>query len=403
LADRPPLPGGPYLVVGLARSGVSALRTLRALGEEVVGVDAGRPAVELPGVHLGADGLDLLEGVATVVKSPGVPAEVPVIATARERGVTVMGELELAWRLLGGHEFIAITGTNGKTTTSELVGHIHREAGVPVAVAGNVGVPASSLVGALEAGAVVVCEASSFQLEDTLEFAPEAAVLLNIEPDHLDRHGSFERYRAAKMQAFVRQGPEAVAVSEIDVPGEARRVPPAALEGAELGLRGAHNRRNAAYATAVCLARGIDEAAIRAGLRTFGGVEHRLEEVATHDGVLYVNDSKATNVSSTLTALAAFGAPVHLIVGGRGKGEDYAPLREAAQRCAGVYAIGEEGRAILDAIGTGWWCGDLARALGAARAVAESGQVVLLSPACTSFDQYEDFEARGRHFKELVG
>jgi UDP-N-acetylmuramoylalanine--D-glutamate ligase len=153
----------------------------------------------------------------------------------------------------------------------------------------------------------------------------------------------------------------------------------------------------------VCLARGVDEAAVRAGLRTFGGVEHRLEEVATHDGVLYVNDSKATNVTSTLTALAAFGAPVHLIVGGRGKGESYSALREAAQRCAGVYAIGEEGRAILDAIGTGWWCGDLARAVGAARAVAEPGHVVLLSPACTSFDQYEDFEARGRHFKELVG
>ena len=403
MSARPPLPGGPYLVVGLARSGVSALRTLRALGEEVVGVDAGRPDVDLPGVHLGADGVELLGDVATVVKSPGVPAEAPVIVAARERGLTVLGELELAWRLLGGHDFVAITGTNGKTTTSELVGHIHREAGVPIAVAGNVGTAASSLVGVLEPGAVIVCEASSFQLEDTIEFAPEAAVLLNIAPDHLDRHGTFERYRAAKLEAFVRQGPEAIAVTDMEVPGEGRRVPPAAVDDWDLGLRGAHNRRNAAFAAAVCLARGIPEDAVRAGLRTFGGVEHRLEEVATHDGVLYVNDSKATNVASTLTALASFGAPVHLIVGGKGKGEDYAPLSGPARRCAGVYAIGEEGHAILDAIGTGWWCGDLARAVGAARAVAQPGDVVLLSPACTSFDAYEDFEARGRHFKELVG
>src|SRR3954466_710887 len=400
---RPALPGGPYLVVGLARSGISALRTLRALGEEVVGVDSGRPAVELPGVHLGADGVELLEAAATVVKSPGVPAGAPVIATARERGVTVIGELELAWRLLGGHEFVAVTGTNGKTTTSELVGHIHREAGVPVAVAGNVGTAASSLVGVLDPGAVVVCEVSSFQLEDTIEFAPEAAVLLNVEPDHLDRHGTFERYRAAKLEAFVRQRPEAIAVADMEVPGAAVRVAPADVSDWELGVRGAHNRRNAAFAAAVCLARGITEDAVRAGVRTFAGVEHRLEEVATHDGVLYVNDSKATNVASTLTALAAFAAPVHLIVGGQGKGQDFTALRDAARRCAGVYAIGEDGRAIVEAIGTGSWCGDLARAVGAARAVAQPGDVVLLSPACASFDQYQDFEARGRHFKELAG
>ncbi len=253
---------------------------------------------------------------------------------------------------------------------------------------------------------MVVCEASSFQLEDTIEFAPDAAVLLNIEPDHLDRHGTFERYREAKLQAFARQGPDDLAVADPrmalpDTP--ARRVGPADVAGWELALRGDHNRRNAAFAAAVCLARGIDEAGVRAGLRTFGGVEHRLEEVARHDGVLYVNDSKATNVAATLTALAAFAAPVHLILGGRGKGEDYTVLSDAAQQCAGVYLIGEDGRAILDAIGTGWWCGDLERAVGAARAVARPGDVVLLSPACTSFDAYDDFEARGRHFKELVG
>ena len=176
------------------------------------------------------------------------------------------------------------------------------------------------------------------------------------------------------------------------------------MAGWELALRGDHNRRNAALAAAVCLARGIDEAGVRAGLRTFGGVEHRLEEVARHDGVLYVNDSKATNVAATLTALAAFAAPVHLILGGRGKGEDYSVLSDAAEQCAGVYLIGEDGRAILDAIGTGWWSRRSgARRSSAARAVARPGDVVLLSPACTSFDAYDDFEARGRHFKELVG
>jgi len=402
VTERPPLPGGPYLVVGLARSGVAALRTLRALGEEAVGVDSGSPAVDLPGVHLGVDGLALLDaGVGAVVKSPGVPREAPVIALARERGIPVLGELELAWRLLP-NAFVAVTGTNGKTTTVELIGHVHREAGVPVAVAGNVGTALSSLVGTLAPEAVVVCEASSFQLEDTLAFAPEAAALLNVEPDHLDRHGTFADYRAAKLALFAHQTADDVAVapSGIDVPGAARRVAPHPLEGWELGLRGAHNRANAAVAAALCLARGLPEEAVRAGLRTFAGVEHRLEEVATRDGVLYVNDSKATNVASTLTALAAFpDAPVHLILGGTGKGQDFAPVRAAAARCAGVYLIGRDGREIAE----GTWCETLERAVAAARGAARSGDVVLLSPACASFDQFADYEARGRRFKELVG
>jgi UDP-N-acetylmuramoylalanine--D-glutamate ligase len=400
---RPPLPPGPYLVVGMARSGIGALRTLRARGERAIGVDSATPGVDLPDVFEGSDGLDLLDGVRAVVKSPGVPAEAAVVAAARARGLPVFGELELAWRLLD-NAFIAITGTNGKTTTTELVGHVHREAGVPVEVAGNVGTALSSLVGVADPAATVVCEASSFQLEDTLAFAPEAAVLLNLQADHLDRHGSFERYRDAKLQAFARQGPGDVAVAEIDVPGAARRVAPADIAGWELGLRGEHNRHNAAFAAAVCLARGLPEDAVRAGLRTFRGVEHRLEEVATIDGVLYVNDSKATNVASTLMALAAFAAPVHAILGGRGPGQDFTLLREPVRdHCAGVYLIGEDGRAIGDAIGTGTWCEDLERAVAAAAAAARPGEVVLLSPACKSFDRYPDFEARGRHFKELVG
>jgi UDP-N-acetylmuramoylalanine--D-glutamate ligase len=416
---RPPLPGGPYLVVGLARSGLAALQVLRARGERAEGADS----------KLGSDGLAELEHARAVVKSPGVPAEAPVIAQARERGIPVLGEVELAWRLIP-NEFVAVTGTNGKTTTVELIGHIHREAGLPVTVAGNVGTALSTLVDTLAPETVVVSEVSSFQLEDTLEFAPEGAVLLNLAPDHLDRHGTFEAYRAAKLRVFAHQGNDDVAVAPVglgveDLGGCARRVcfgtgPEAELSeragqlwwadepllgAAEIRLRGAHNRLNAMAAAAVCLARGVDADAVRDGLRTFAGVEHRLEEVATLDGVLYVNDSKATNVDSTLVALASFDRPVHVVLGGRGKGQDFAPLRAPlAARAAGVYLIGEAAPALRDVLGdAARECGDLERALAAARAAARPGEVVLLSPACASFDQYEDFEARGRHFKELVG
>jgi UDP-N-acetylmuramoylalanine--D-glutamate ligase len=203
---RPPIPPGPYLIVGLARSGAAAARALRERGERVIGVDVGAPdgaqqlAAQGVQLHLRNDGLAQLEQVRAVVKSPGVAAQVPVVTEARARGIPVLGELELAWRLLA-NEFIAVTGTNGKTTTVELIGHIHREAGLPVAVAGNVGAALSGLVGKLEERATVVCETSSFQLEDVLAFAPEAAMLLNITPDHLDRHRTIEAYREAKRPA----------------------------------------------------------------------------------------------------------------------------------------------------------------------------------------------------------
>jgi UDP-N-acetylmuramoylalanine--D-glutamate ligase len=416
MTSRPPLPPGPWLVVGLARSGVAALEVLRARGEQARGVDR----------RQGDDTPAALDGVRAVVKSPGVPAQAPVIAAARERGLVVLGEVELAWRLIP-NEFVAVTGTNGKTTTAELIGHIHREAGRPVAVAGNVGTALSSLVGRLPETATVVCEVSSFQLEDAVAFAPEGAVLLNLAPDHLDRHGTFEAYSAAKLRVFAHQGNDDVAVAPLglgveDLGGCARRVcfgdgPQAELADRagqlwwaeepllavdEIGLRGLHNRRNAMAAAAICLARGLEPDAVRAGLRTFAGVEHRLEEVASVDGVLYVNDSKATNVASTLVALQSFETPVHLILGGRGKGEDYAPLREpVARRCAGVYLIGEEAERMGAVVG-GERCGTLQRAVAAAAAAARAGDVVLLSPACTSFDQYDDFEARGRAFKDLV-
>jgi UDP-N-acetylmuramoylalanine--D-glutamate ligase len=428
---RPPLPGGPYLVVGLARSGVAAALALRARGEEVVGVDSGSPDVgrlTAAGVevHLDTPGGGLVDRARTLIKSPGVPAQAPAIVAARERGITVIGELELAWRLIP-NTFIAVTGTNGKTTTTELLGHIHREAGLPYAVAGNVGTALASLVGAVAPDAVVVAECSSFQLEDTEAFAPEAAVLLNVEEDHLDRHGTFAAYREAKLRAFAHQGHDDLAVAPPDLvgllPGAAQRVVVgediAERDGAlawrgerllgldELALRGPHNAQNAMAAAAVCLARGVDPDAVRAGLRTFPGVPHRLEEVTQEDGVLYVNDSKATNVASTLVALRSFDAPIHLIAGGRAKGSGFEALRApVAERCAAVYLIGEAADA-LDAALAGVGvpvrrCGDLEHAVQDARPAAQPGDVVLLSPACTSYDQYPDYEARGAHFRSLV-
>jgi UDP-N-acetylmuramoylalanine--D-glutamate ligase len=448
---RPEIPAGPYLVVGLARSGVAAALVLCERGEKVLGVDAAVPAgtgaVADAGVdlHLGEDGVALLsEGVCAVIKSPGVPAQAPVIAAAREQGIPVLGELELGWRLLG-NEFVAVTGTNGKTTTVELIGHIHREAGLPVVVAGNVGTAVSSLVGSVNPDATVVCEVSSFQLEDTVAFAPEAAVLLNIAPDHLDRHATLDAYIAAKLQIFARQSPAAIAVVPAELHlafdpvsdsafdprfGVARRVRFGSDPGAELSehdgrlwwqgqpllaveelrLRGRHNVENAMAAAAVCLARGVDPDAVRAGLRSFASVAHRLEDVARRDDdVLYVNDSKATNVRSTLVALDAFAdaTGVHLILGGQGKGQDFSDLRSAVREsCRAVYLIGEDAPAIASVLRDSSVpvreCGDLEHAVAAAREAAVPGDVILLSPACASLDQFTDFEVRGERFRELV-
>jgi UDP-N-acetylmuramoylalanine--D-glutamate ligase len=380
---------------------------------DVVGVDSGEPpdARDLPNAHLNSDGVDLLDGVRTVVKSPGVPREAPVIAAALERGIEVTGEFEIAWRLLP-NPFVAVTGTNGKTTTAELLGAIHREAGVPVTVAGNVGTPLATLVGHVHDDTVIVAEASSFQLEDSSAFAPDAALLLNLAPDHLDRHHSLEAYRAAKLRIFANQGPEQLAVVPAgfeEVPGEGRRVEFGEhdLEGVEaIRLRGPHNRENAMAAAAVAAARGIDRDSIRSALASFAGVPHRLEEVAIRDGVTYVNDSKATNVASAAVALRSFEGGVHAILGGSLKGGGFGDLREPlAQRAAAAYLIGEAaGELERDLAGTVALhrCGDLETAVGAARAAAQPGDTILLSPACASYDQFRDYEQRGDRFRELA-
>ncbi|HEX7246181.1 MAG TPA: UDP-N-acetylmuramoyl-L-alanine--D-glutamate ligase [Solirubrobacterales bacterium] len=442
---RPDFPPGPCLVVGLARSGQAAARMLAERGAEVVGVDSGHPSgaaglrdlgVE---VVLDEDGLALLEGVRTVVKSPGVPREAAVIAAALERGTEVIGELELAWRAVP-NRFLAVTGTNGKTTVVEWLGHAYRTAGEPVAVAGNVGTPLSSLAGNVDPTATVVCEASSFQLEDSVAFAPECAVFLNLAPDHLDRHDDLDSYLRAKLRIFANQGNDDVAVYnaddpalvDVDLGGCARRAAfchgagpdceVALAEGTlfhdgepllaarDLGLLGEHNVANAMAVAAAALAMGLDRDAVREGLRTFAGVPHRLELVAERGGVRFVNDSKATNVASAIAGLRAFDGGVHAILGGSEKGEDYAPLLEPVrERCAACYLAGASAERIAEALAPAieagvalHRCDDLAEAVPRAAATAEPGEVVLLSPACASFDAFENFERRGERFRELV-
>jgi UDP-N-acetylmuramoylalanine--D-glutamate ligase len=410
---RPPLPDGPYLIVGLARSGVAAARMLRAHGE-VLAADSGRP--DLPAdldAELESDGLGLLERAACVVKSPGVPNDAPVVAAARERGVPVLGELELAWRLLP-NRFVAVTGTNGKTTTTELLGAIWRAAELPVAVAGNVGTPLSSLVGEVPEEATIVCEVSSFQAEDAVLFRPDTGLLLNLTPDHLDRHGSFDAYRAAKLSMFARQREDDVAVlpAGVDVPGAGRRLEfgdPGELpvSPSEIRLRGPHNLENAMGASVAALASGVPAGAVAEALRSFAGVPHRLEEIGSVGGVLYVNDSKATNVSSAACGIESFEGGVHAILGGSLKGGGFEGLRgPVGSRCRACYLIGEAAERLaadLDGVGVPLHrCGDLPRAMAKATDAADPGDVVLLSPACASYDQYRDYEERGNHFRTLV-
>jgi UDP-N-acetylmuramoylalanine--D-glutamate ligase len=421
--------------VGLARSGAAAARLLWARGEPVIGVDARDPpeadALRAEGmeIHTGVDGLAELTRARALVKSPGVPPGAPVIAQARAAGIPVMGELELGWRLLP-HAFIAVTGTNGKTTTTELLGAILRAAGRDVVVAGNVGTPLTSLAG-LAPQATVVCEASSYQLHDAVAFAPDVGVILNLTPDHLPWHGTLEAYRDAKLRLFAHQPQWTTAIGPAELLGAARGEAVRVTVGerpvddvavrhgaiwwrgerladiASLRLRGAHNAWNAAAAAAAALVSGVDAAVVRDALARFPGVEHRLEEVRTLDGVTWINDSKSTNVAATLVALEAIDAPVHLILGGEAKGQDFGVLRDAvAGRAAAVHLIGESADVIaqaLDGAGTAvYHSGDLATAVDSARGTARAAEVVLLSPACASFDQFADYEARGRAFKALV-
>jgi UDP-N-acetylmuramoylalanine--D-glutamate ligase len=302
---------------------------------------------------------------------------------------------------------VGVTGTNGKTTTSELLGVM---LGAPVA--GNVGRALTELDGKIEPGEIVVCEVSSFQLEDIHEFHPRVAILLNLEPDHLDRHGSIDAYRDAKLRIFENQAESDDAVLPRgfgDVPGRAHRIEfePADELPAEPLIPGAHNRENAAAATAVARALGISDARIAEALETFPGVAHRLEPVAEIGGVRFVNDSKATNTAAARRAVAAYDAPLHMILGGQGKGESYTELAlDMAGRARRAYLIGEEAAAIAVALELAGVdhevSGDLETAVCAAAKNAQPGEIVLLAPACASYDQFHDFEERGDAFRRLV-
>jgi len=404
---------GRALVVGLARSGLAAAAALAARGVQVVAtdrspdVDAGRLGALGVELRLGTEAEEeaLLEGAELVVKSPGVPAESALVAGARSRGIPVWSEVELGYRLLPARSsLIGVTGTNGKTTTTELLGAILRAAGRRVEVAGNVGRALTDAALVAEDGSWIVCELSSFQLEDVETFACDVAVLLNLEPDHLDRHGSFDAYRAAKLRIFERTRarvvPRGFGIDGIEFSAD-DPLP------AEPLMPGRHNRENAAAATAAARAAGVADAAIAEALSTFPGVPHRLELVRELHGVRWVNDSKATNTAAARRGVAAYDAPLRLILGGSLKGEDFEPFaRDLPENVRSIYLVGaatDELAAALEAAGLAYVrAGDVATAVAWAAAEAEPGDVVLLSPACASYDQFANFEERGDTFRRLV-
>jgi UDP-N-acetylmuramoylalanine--D-glutamate ligase len=437
-------------VLGLARSGVAAARLLRDAGAHVDGIDA-RPLEALGadvaalaglGVQLstGGEGEAALRTAELIVVSPGVPADAAALQAARARGVPVIGELELGWRATTA-DTVAITGTNGKTTTTALTGALVAASARPVLVAGNIGTPLSAHATTLAPDSVVVCEVSSFQLETIETFHPRVAAVLNLAPDHLDRHRTFERYVDAKARIFLNQTPaDAAVLNADDAPTRAlaprtraeliwfsrrARVEPGvfiedgwitARLGAraepvgpvgEISLRGQHNVENVLAATACALRLGVRPEAIRGAIAAFRAVPHRIEFVRELDEIAYYNDSKGTNVDSTLKALESFGEPVLLIAGGVGKGQDFAPLAAAGRgRVRRALLIGEDAprlEAALSAAGIDTErCATLEGAVGAARAAARAGDVVLLSPACASFDMFRDYEHRGDAFRHLV-
>src|SRR5262245_11023636 len=444
------LAGRTVAVVGLARSGVAAARLALRLGARVLASDAAprerlgadATALEREGARVWAGGhpAAAFEGAELVVASPGVPWALPALAAARARGVLVIGELELAWRAMDA-DVIAITGTNGKTTTTALTGELLAEQPRPVLVGGNIGTPLSLAALDFARDGLVVAEASSFQLEATDRFRPRVAAVLNIAPDHLDRHGTLEQYVAAKARIFANQTAADCAVLNADDPATAAlaartRARPlwfsrlraldrgvfvedgwvaARLDGgaarvcpmAEIPLRGRHNVENVLAATACALWVGVDPDAIRRRIGRFRAVAHRIEPVGERRGVAFFNDSKGTNVDSTIKALESFAEPIVLIAGGKGKGQDFGPLAAAARgRVRHAVLIGEDRDKLRPALaGAGVAVEDAASmedAVRAAAAAARTGDVVLLSPACASFDMFDNFEHRGEVFTAAV-
>jgi len=446
---RRDLAGARVLVVGLARSGRAAVDLLLEEGSSVVATDL-RSAEDLgldatswlargAELSLGEQPLELLDAADLIVVSPGVPSGAPLLKAAAEREIEIIGELELGYQMSEA-TWVAITGTNGKTTTTALTGELVRTTGRPVLVGGNIGNAVSHEAARTPADGIIVAEVSSFQLDTTDRFRPTVGALLNITEDHLDRYDDFEHYAASKMRLFANQTAGDTAVLYVDDPEVASRVESAGgtvvpvsvtrelprgvfVRGGsvvsrigdreteivgveELGLPGPHNLVNSMVAYATAAAVGVEPDAAADVLRNFRSLEHRLEFVRELGGVTYVNDSKATNVDSVRFALQSFASPIIWIAGGKEKGADFTALRElATDHVRKAILIGQATEkfelALEGAVGIER-AGSLDEAVRRAQALAETGDVVLLSPACASFDMFDDFEDRGRQFKRAV-
>ena len=437
------------LVVGLGKSGVASALFLKERGARVTVSDTKSPDQlrdEIPvlldhgiTVETGGHGERTFRGQDLIVVSPGVPVDAAPLVQARAAGEPVIGEIELAAQNLPG-EIVAITGSNGKTTTTTLAGEILAAGGFPVSVGGNIGTPAISLVERATRQTIVVLEVSSFQLETIQTFRPKVAVVLNVTPDHLDRHRTFQTYVDAKTRIFENQQASDFAVLNEDDPtcrtlrdrtraqvfwfSRKKEVQKGAcvrdgriffLNGksqrevmlvSEIPLKGAHNVENVLAGVCAGALMGCEPAKIRQAIQNFKAVEHRLEYVATIKGVEYFNDSKATNVDATIKALESFPKNIHLILGGKDKGSDYTVLNDLLrERVKRVYTIGAAAEKIeshIKGAADVVHAETLENAIRRASAVAEPGDVVLLAPACASFDQFQSYNHRGRVFKEVV-
>jgi len=433
------------VVMGAGRSGLAAARFLAAQGRPVVLTDSRPepdPALELELAHAGIPGvwgdhpLALLEGCGELVISPGIPRTAPFVAEALGRGIAVIGEVELAHRLIrereDGSRVLAVTGTNGKSTTTDLTAHLLRASGLPAIACGNLGMPVIEAVESAEPGSVFVIELSSYQLESTLAFHAEGAAFLNLTPDHLARHGDMETYRRTKLRIFEGQTDEDLRVVPVahpewwqDAPGTGRTARfgwseceawcdasgamtltgEPLLHRSELRIPGEHNVENALAACLLATHGGASFGALREGLRTYPGLAHRLAFCGERGGVRAYNDSKGTNVDATLTAIRALPGPLVLLLGGTDKGASYEPLRGAlAGKLRRLVFLGEAIPQLMRDLG------DLPHevvpafdeAVAAALSLAQASDQVLLSPACASFDQFDNFEQRGDRFEALV-
>lgn len=436
------------LVVGLARTGVATALFCAERGARVTASEENPEAkVADAAAKLRAAGVTLELGGHTqqtflaqdlVVPSPGVPYRMPFLAAARAQGIPVWSEVELAWRFLRG-KLVGITGSNGKTTTTALTGHLFEVAGLPTIVAGNIGTPVISRAGTSSDATLTVAELSSFQLENIAAFRPDIGVILNLTPDHLDRHVSFEEYARAKARLFENQVAGDAAILNAEDPALKAYVPRAPqvfwfsrlhsveqgaylrgdkivfrragaemvlLQRSDIGLRGDHNLENVLAAACIAHLAGVESGAIAEAVRSFAGVEHRLEFVAEIGGVKFFNDSKATNVDATLKAIDAFPGRLLILLGGKDKGGDFSLLAEPLKkRNSVVLLIGAAGEKIARQLAgavEGIAAGTIERALRMAFEQAQPGDTVLLAPACASFDQFENYEHRGRVFKQLV-